>query len=217
MWLWIAYIAYAQPVAKITGPVQVPAGELTALSSTGSSGDNLVWITPEGLATIQSGCELMDQQIFFSTTRKGIYEFTLIVADKEARIAYSRHTVAVGETTDPGPPPVNPTPAKWAELQSISKQQADSINDEPTRIALKAALERQLIDIKDKCDKQQCPTLAQAQSNISKTIDTTLLSRENRFSIWSPWRVAIGKPITNKGVKDLPDYLNAVKSFAAGL
>ena len=48
--------SFAQPVAKITGPKESPPGEMVVLSSTGSTGDNLKWIKPEGLQTHQVGC-----------------------------------------------------------------------------------------------------------------------------------------------------------------
>lgn len=213
---------FGQPIAKITGFSKVPPGELTSLSSTGSVGDNLVWIKPEGITVIQAGCEMMDQQLFFSTMRGGVYEFILIVADKEARISYAKHSVTVGDVTSP-PPPTDPVPtpvpdpSKWGGLKDISKKNADAANDGPARAQLKAALTSKLSELKKMCESGQCPGLSQAQQIITSTIDNTLLLRSNRFSSWDQWRIGNSNYLKEKVVKDVPDYFTAVESFTAGL
>ena len=146
----------AQPAAKIVGPNEAPAGELVVLSSTGSTGDNLKWVKPDGLQTLQVGCSLLDTQIVFATTKPGAYKFMLIVADKEARIDYVEHTVTIGAVKPPPvddpddpikPPPVDPSPTKWASLQTASKVSADRMNDGQTRSKLKAAIAAAALDI----------------------------------------------------------------------
>lgn len=220
----------AQPVAKILGPSRVPPGELTALTSAGSVGGNLTWITPPGLTTILAGCELMDSQIFFATSKAGSYEFLLVVADKNADIAYARHTVVVGPTAepipdpgpgpqpDPGPgPEPGPTPGKWAGLVDVSRQGADSAADAATRAQLKTVITAKLADIALRCGQSQCPTLQQAQREVESAIESVLLYRADRFSKWKTWRLGNGNFIAAKGLKDLDDYLAAVKAFTAGL
>lgn len=223
-WLLLIGSIYAQPIAKITGPSQVPIGELTALSSTGSAGDNLEWIRPEGLTTILAGCEVMDSQIFFSTMKEGKYEFILVCTDKEARIAYTKHSVVVGKATTPppvDPPPVDPpgpTPGKWSEMVNLSKTNADLVNDPITRPKLKQALNDTLTSIKNRCAAGQCPGLAQAQQEVTVTMENILLLRPDRFTKWGEvWRVPNSQYIRQKGIQDVPDYLEAVKAFAAGL
>lgn len=225
IWVLICGVVFAQPVAKIIGPAQVPPGELTALSSTGSVGDNLLWIRPEGLTTILAGCEIMDSQIFFSTIKEGSYEFILICTDKEARIAYARHTVVVGKPTAPPPvdpppvdPPPGPTPGKWAELVTLSKTNADAVNDSATRPKLKQSLTATLDGIKSRCVAGQCPGLAQAQQEVTAAMESVLLLRPDRFTRWGEmWRVPNSQFIKQKGIQNVPDYLEAAKAFTAGL
>lgn len=224
-WLFACTSLFAQPSAVIVGPAKVPPGELTSLSSSGSQGDNLIWITPEGLSTIRAGCELMDQQIFFATTREGIYEFILVVSDKEASMSFARHTVVVASelpTPDPDPAPQpdpNPTPVprKWDGLVDESRKAADKVNDSVTREAIKINVTRKLEELEARCNSGQCPTLLQAQTEVSSLLDTVIKLSANRFSEWSSWRLAISRYISQKGVVDLKDYLNAAKAYIAGL
>ena len=147
-----------------------------------------------------------------------------MVADKEASIAYAKHTVTVGKPTTPPPPPIDPppadpppTPGKWADLIGVSKAAADAVSDSPTRQELKTAVSNRLDDISEKCRASQCPTIQAAQQQISATIDSVLLSRPNRFSNWAAWRKSISDVLRAKGVTDLQDYLASVKAFLAGL
>jgi len=217
--LLLASTAIAQPVAKITGPTQVPAGELTAISSTGSVGDNLIWIKPDGLSAIQAGCEMMDQQLFFSTTREGVYEFILIVADKSAGISYAKHSVSIGRPITPGPPvePPPPAPGKWADMIGISRAGADRVNDPTTRAALKISINSALDAIKKQCEASKCPGLPQAQAEVTKAIDNALLVRSDRFSGWDTWRRSNNAHMKEKTVTNMPDYLDAVRAIVAGL
>jgi hypothetical protein len=216
----------AQPVAKIVGPTQSPPGELTALSSTGSSGDNLLWIKPEGLTVMQAGCEMMDQQLFFATTKEGVYEFILIVADKSASISYAKHSVTVGKPLvvpppgdGPPPPPVDPgpTPGKWGGLVGVSKAGADKVNDPVTRKSLKDGIDSRIAFLKSMCDAGKCPGLSQAQSEVTAAIDSVLLMRQNRFSAWDEWRRGNNAHLKEKTVTNMPDYLEAIKAISAGL
>lgn len=219
----------AQPEAKIIGPKQAPAGELVVLSSTGSTGDNLVWVRPDTIQTVQAGCTLLDTQIFFSTTRPGKYEFWLIAADKEARISYARHTVEISgsivqpepeQPTDPTPePPTQPNPAKWLKLQEASKANADRINDATTRSRLKSSLAATILSIDSKCDSGQCPTVSDAKAQVLQSIEGVLLSRTGASARvdWTPWRKGNQAELDRLGLADVKDYSAALKAMAAGL
>ena len=220
---------FGQPSAVVVGPSTTAAGELTVVSSTGSKGDNLTWIRPEGLTVMQAGCELMDSQLFFATTRPGKYEFILVVADKEARIDYARHTVTVvaaGQDptppTDPQPPTEPeqpaPTPGKWVPLQDLSKTNSQRINDPQTAAAIKAAIVASVQEIEGKCASGQCPGLDAAQRRVTGRIEQSLLGRQNRLSDWANgWRTPNAQLINTLGIKDVPDYIQAAKAMAAGL
>jgi len=230
VWLFLTCfcaVAYAQPAAKIVGPKEAPAGELVVLSSTGSTGDNLKWVKPEGLQTLQVGCSLLDTQVVFATTKPGVYKFMLIVADKEARIDYVEHTVTIGGSVKPPPvdpgdpikPPVDPSPTKWANLQSISKATADRMVDASTRSKLKASIAATVLDLEGRCAAGQCPTLDAAKDAVRKSIEQTLLSRTGSSALidWTQWRKANQAELDKLGVVDVVDYLAAAKAISSGL
>ena len=220
--LVLCSFGWAQPVAKIVGPSQAPAGELVVLGSNGSIGDNLIWIRPDSIQTVQAGCNILDTQIFFSTTKPGKYEFMLIAADKTAAIAYAKHTVTVtGSVVDPpiDPPPVDPpvdppNPAKWLKLQESSKANADKLNDSPTRSRLKSSLAATVLEIDSK------PTqLADAKTLVMKSIEAVLLTRTGASAKvdWTVWRKGNQTELDRLGIVDVKDYSQAVKAMAAGL
>ncbi len=218
--------AIAQPVAKIVGPSQAPAGELVVLSSNGSSGDNLIWIRPDTIQTVQAGCNILDTQIFFSTTKPGKYEFMLIAADKTAAIAYAKHTVTVGSPivepppVDPSPvDPPPPNPAKWANLIEVSKSGADKVADATTRPKLKASLAAVVLDIESRIAENKAPNLDEAKSQVRLAIEKVLLARTGQSvnSDWTIWRRGNQIEIDKVGLVDLRDYLGTVKAISAGL
>ena len=221
-------VAYGQPAAKIVGPTEAPAGELVVLSSTGSTGDNLKWVKPDGLQTLQVGCSLLDTQMVFATTKPGAYKFMLIVADKEARIDYIEHTVTIGGSVKPppidpeepvNPPPVDPSPTKWTSLQNASKASADRMNDAGTRSKLKAAIAAVALDISGRCDAGQCPTVDAAKDQVRKAIEQTLLARTGSSALidWTQWRKANQAELDRLGIVDCKDYLAAVRAISSGL
>lgn len=236
-WLLVASVVLmltghllGQPEAKIVGPKTAPAGELVVLSSTGSTGDNLVWVRPDTIQTVQAGCTLLDTQIFFSTTRPGKYEFWLIAADKEARISYATHVVEIGgAVVQPGPdpvvpvnpvdPPPQPNPAKWLKLQESSKANADRINDATTRSRLKSSIAATILAIDSQCEAGQCPGLPDAKSMVLKSIESVLLARVGTSARidWTPWRKGNQAEFDRLGLIDVKDYSSALKAMAAGL
>lgn len=228
----LANVAFGQPTAKITGPKDSLPGEMVVLSSTGSVGDNLRWIKPDGLQTLQVGCSLLDTQVVFATNKPGAYKFTLIVADKQAAIDYVEHTVVVGGSK-PGPIPVpdpdtkpdpdqptpTPNPAKWSGLQNISKAAADRLNDSTTRSKLKAAIAATVLDIESKCEAGNCPTVQTAMETVRRSIESVLVMRTGASAQveWVMWRKGNQDELNRAGVVDLKDYLQAVKSIGSGL
>jgi len=227
MLLSVHAVSFAQPEAKIVGPREAPAGELVVLSSNGSTGDNLVWVKPDSIQTVQAGCTLLDQQIFFATTKVGKYEFMLIAADKEARISYTKHTVEIKGGSKPPvepPPPIDPpsdppTEGKWVKLQEASRTTSESLSDPTTRSKLKSALAATLLAIDSKCAAGQCPTLTEAKSQALKSIEGVLLTRIGPSAQvdWTQWRKSNQAELDRLGVVDLKDYVNALRAIASGL
>lgn len=219
--------AFCQPVAKIVGPKESPAGEMVVLSSTGSTGDNLKWIKPDNLQTLQVGCTLLDTQVVFATSKVGTYKFVLIVADKEARIDYVEHAVTVGTPKPtpgepdpkPDPKPDQPSPGKWNDLQASSKAVADRLNDPTTRSKLKAGIAATILDIEGKCASGNCPTLQAAQGQVRMAIEAALLARTGASAQvdWVSWRKSNQDELNRLGLVDLKDYLAAVKAMGSGL
>lgn len=218
----------AQPSAKITGPKEAPAGEMVVLSSSGSKGKNLKWIKPDNLQTLQVGCEVLDTQVVFATNKAGVYSFTLIVVENDV-IDYVSHSVTVGSplpTKPDDPPPQQPppqqpppNPAKWSNLQAISKGNADKLNDAPTRSKLKAAIAAAILDCETKCAAGNCPTMQAAQSSVRLAIETVLLSRSGASAQvdWLSWRKSNQDELNKVGNADLKDYLSAAKAIGSGL
>lgn len=224
----------AQPVANITGPAEVPPGELTLISSEGSVGDNLLWIKPEGLTVVQVGCEPISQQLFFATTRVGRYEFILVVTDKDAQIAYHRHVVTIGKPPtpepepeptpapdpdpepDPSPDPV-PEPGRWGALTSVSKGNADSANDPETRALIKRVVGKRLEELKAECNSGRCPGLESVKLAISRSMDSVILNRTDRFAAWQVWRIGNSNFFSSQPVSNVLDYFAAVEAILKGL
>jgi hypothetical protein len=222
----VSSVSFGQPEAKIVGPKEAPAGELVVLSSTGSKGDNLVWVRPENIQTVQAGCSILDSQIFFSTTKLGKYEFMLIAADKEARVSFVRHIVEiktqVGQPKPDDPPkpePPVPTPGKWNPLQEKSKATADTLNDNATRQRLKSAIASAILGMQSKCDAGECPSLVEAKTQILATIEAVLIGRVGQSALvdWTQWRRGNQAELDRLGIAGIQDYLAALKAIASGL
>lgn len=225
LWIVLCSVVLAQPTAKIVGPATTPPGEMVVLSSVGSVGDNLTWIKPDGLQTLQVGCSLLDTQVVFATTKPGKYEFWLIVADKEARIDYAKHVVEVKSTTTPTNPPVDPPPSnppdqpppdasKWGALKEASKLNANKANDAPTRSKLKAAIAAVVLDLADRL-----PTLEDAKASYRKEVESVLLLRTGASLVadWVAWRKGNQSELDRQGIVDTRDYIEAVRAIGSGL
>ncbi len=220
LWLLFSSLAVAQTSAKIVGPTEAPAGELVVLSSTGSVGDNLVWIKPDTLQTLSVGCSVIDTQIVFATVKPGRYEFVLIVADTKANIDYAKHVVTIKGSTappvdPPKDPPKDPPPAnKWDDLKLASAENANKVNDPTTRSRLKASIAAVILEL-----EPNPPSLEVAKERVRKAIETTLLTRtgQSMLADWVPWRKGNQAQIDKLGLVDFADYLSAVKAIGAGL
>lgn len=185
--LLLTATALGQPKAVINGPTVAPAGEGVLITAEGSVGDNLVWIMPENLAVFTCNTD----QLFFSTTRQGRYEFILIAVDKEAEVAYARHTVTVGKPP-PEEEPGDPTPA--LDFAKISKEFAPT--DASTAVTMKKVILQVHTNIAALCNTGQCPSLADATKLYQRAVGDTLLTRpRGTQSNWVPWRQTLNDAI----------------------
>lgn len=218
-------LALADVKAVINGPEEAKVGDLIVLSGRESVGDNMQWVQPQKIQTLLCGD---GQDLAFATGTPGTYQFILIVANKEAEIAYVQHTVKVtGQIVtepdpDPKPDPEEPTPppTDLQKLVEISKAAADNLRDNATRQALANAIRETANLIDNKCAAGQCPGLVSAKNSMVMAIETTLLRRSgtSRSVDWlNGWRVPINAQLKIVNTADVPSYLAAMRAVALGL
>ena len=209
--------APAPLTAVIKGPTEVLAGTLLFLSYEDSVGDNKVWLIDDELKQSSATC---GSSIFFAIPKPGKYRFGLIVANKEAQIAYTYHTVLVKAypgtppTTDPDPtdPPPTTTPLPLQEITKISREGVAKLTDPTTTVALITALE----DVLPKLSS----SLPEAKRQVSTTIETTLLFRgpASRSKDWiNLWRIPIQNAINAAPPQDTDEYRKIVQAIISGL
>lgn len=204
------------PKAVIRGPSQVLAGTLLFLSHEAATGDNKVWIIPPDLVDASASC---GGNIFFAIPKPGTYQFGLIVADKQARIDYTYHTVRVvsspGETGPDDPGPVNPTPTKpsFGEVVAASKEGLAKLNDSPTALSIKKSLESVVADSANK-------TLEQLIVETKKVITVSLAIR--RGDSWKKdwgllWVYPVDLEIAKLKIQDSATYVQLLQALANSL
>ncbi len=100
--------ARAEVKAVLTGPEEAEAGDLVVIDATGSIGDGFKFRVDERLV---GRVFAIDRRVIFATRTPGLYQFQVIVADREARIDEVTLAVKVGEIPPPTPPePPKPPP-----------------------------------------------------------------------------------------------------------
>lgn len=220
--LWCSS-AFAEVKAVISGPSEAQAGNLVVLSCSDSLGDNFLWITPDGLQTLS--CGDLKKDLGFAVARNGTYEFILIASDKDAAIAYAKHSVKIVGSLptqpDPGEPeePEEPTPTPG--LEKIAKQSAslaETLNDPATSASLRAAIlaaDKQIVTL---CERGQCPTFAGAMHMMKSAISNSLLRRSEPLKDWlNGWREPINESIKQLNPQDVDSYLAVMRAVASGL
>lgn len=214
--------AFAQELkAAIKGPATALAGTLVFLSHEEATGDNKVWIIPEELKSASASC---GSNIFFSIPTPGKYQFGLIVANKQAEIAYSWHTINVTgsvvttPTPTPGPPPspispspVNPPPS-YESIRLTSRAAVDTLQDASTTSLLASSLTNVL---------PKLPSyLPDAKGLVTSTIETCFAMREptSRKKDWlNVWRIPIDKEISKANPTTTDEYRECLKAVIRGL
>lgn len=227
LFLLLAIPVFGQDLkASIKGPSTALAGTLVFLSHEDATGDNKVWIIPEELKSASASC---GSNIFFSIPTPGKYQFGLIVANKQAEIAYSWHEIVVtGTVIAPTPPPVpapNPNPSPNPippspgnpppSLESIrltSRAAVDTLQDAATTSLLASSL----INLLPKLPSY----LPDAKGLVTSTIETCFGMREptSRKKDWlNIWRIPIDKEIGKANPQTVEEYKDCLKAVIRGL
>ena len=212
--------------ASIKGPATALAGTLVFLSHEDATGDNKVWIIPEELKSASASC---GSNIFFSIPTPGKYQFGLIVANKQAEIAYSWHEIVVtGTVIAPTPPPVptptpnpspNPIPPSPGNpppsLESIrltSRAAVDTLQDAATTSLLASSL----INLLPKLPSH----LPSAKGSVTTTIEMCFAMREptSRKKDWlNVWRIPIDQVVSDANPQTVEEYRECLKAVIRGL
>ena len=213
--------AFAQELkAAIKGPATALAGTLVFLSYEEATGDNKVWIIPDELKSASASC---GSNIFFSIPTPGKYQFGLIVANKQAEIAYSWHEINVTGSIAPTPPPtppptpgpINPSPNPTPSYESIrltSRAAVDTLQDAATTSLLASSL----INLLPKLPSY----LPDAKGLVTSTIETCFGMREptSRKKDWlNIWRIPIDKEIGKANPQTVEEYKECLKAVIRGL
>jgi hypothetical protein len=213
--------AFAQELkAAIKGPATALAGTLVFLSYEEATGDNKVWIIPDELKSASASC---GSNIFFSIPTPGKYQFGLIVANKQAEIAYSWHEINVTGSIAPTPPPtppptpgpINPSPNPTPSYESIrltSRAAVDTLQDAATTSLLASSL----INLLPKLPSY----LPDAKGLVTSTIETCFGMREptSRKKDWlNIWRIPIDKVIGDRNPQTVEEYKECLKAVIRGL
>lgn len=204
--LLVPFQGFAEVVAIIKAPTQVNVGDLVVLDSSDSKGDNQKWvIDPRAEGRYLE----LEKRIVFAIGTPGVYQFQLIVADKEANIDQVKHDIQVGSITTPIPPPINPPPTTpvppspptdYSVLNAV-KAATTAVGDPETAQRLRTAL----IALPDK-------TPGAVQMKIAEVLLTR--GAESQKKDWlTLWR----KPVNDAIDKARVPYEEAVNQIIKGL
>ena len=215
--------AFAQELkAAIKGPATALAGTLVFLSHEEAVGDNKVWISPDELKSASASC---GSNRFFSIPTPGKYQFGLIVANKQAEIAYSWHTInvtgSIAPTPTPTPGPINPSPINpspgnpppsYESIRLTSRAAVDTLQDASTTSLLASSL----INVLPKLPSY----LPDAKGLVTSTIETCFAMREptSRRKDWlNVWRIPIDKEMAKANPQTTDEYRECLKAVIRGL
>jgi hypothetical protein len=202
--------------SAIKGPTTALAGTLVFLSHEEAVGDNKVWIIPDEIKSASASC---GSNVFFSIPTPGKYQFGLIVADKQANIAYSWHTIdVVGSAVAPAPPTPTPTPTpvtppqSYESIRLTSRTAVDSLQDPSTTSLLASSLTNLLPKLPG--------DLPSAKGLVTSTVETCFAMRQptSRTKDWlNVWRIPIDKEIGKANPQTIEEYRECLKAVIRGL
>jgi hypothetical protein len=238
--LWLVAVLFCSPSladvkAVIDGPATGNPGDLIVLNGMNSVGDGHRWVIPEGLQTLACGTA-GPGQLAFASGRSGSYTFGLIVADKEAAIDFTTHTVTIAGSLPQPPPtepdqpdlpipdpdePDQPTPVPGLEqIEKLSRESAARLADADTAKGLADAIMATERAIDAMCKAGQCPGLAATKAMMVAAIERRLSERHGRsLSVnWlDGWRKPINEAINRLNAVDVPSYRAIMRAVAVGL
>jgi hypothetical protein len=202
--------------SAIKGPTTALAGTLVFLSHEEAVGDNKVWIIPDEIKSASASC---GSNVFFSIPTPGKYQFGLIVADKQANIAYSWHTIdVVGSAVAPAPPTPTPVPTpvtppqSYESIRLTSRTAVDSLQDPSTTSLLASSLTNLLPKLPG--------DLPSAKGLVTSTVETCFAMRQptSRTKDWlNVWRIPIDKEIGKANPQTIEEYRECLKAVIRGL
>jgi hypothetical protein len=200
-------ICFAETKAVINGPTQIEFGSLLVLSASESVGDNHDWIVDSKFTT-PVRIDKLTKELWSGLPGPGVYEFTLIVADKQANIAYDKHTVEVTLPSwlKPPQPPIQPPPPTPGKISEEVGRLTKLLNDKDTTSKL----------------IYQLDVVANGevtQEAIQKAVSTALLNRTGQSATkdWlGGWRTPVDKLI-NEEVKKGISLKTCLDQILAGL
>lgn len=210
--------AFAEVKAVIEGPETAKPGDLVVLSGKASIGDGVLWVSPEGVQTLTCS----ERELAFAVGTPGRYRFGLIVADTEANIEYTTHTVVIG-TPQPGPDPKpdpQPTPGEYDSLREMSLQNARRLADADTARGLADAIRKAEAEVGAMCARNQCPTLPGAKAYVVQAIEAQLARRAGpslRVDWLNGWRRPMDQSFSSVTVATVEQYRAAMRAIATGL
>lgn len=131
--LFTSSIAFGEVKAVIDGPEKIEFGSLLVLSAKESICDNHEWIVDSKFNT-PVRVDKQAKELWSGLPGPGIFEFTLIVTNKDAEIAFTRKTVEVTLPSWLGPPkppidPPKPPILPNSELKTETEKLTKAVND----------------------------------------------------------------------------------------
>lgn len=188
------------------------AGEKTGVFLTITS--SAKWATPY---THDSAVQLAPSKVnpgsWLMFAVPGKYKILVIEFDPISGPIFNNVDVTVGTSPPPIAPPITPPPGDFTEVTQASKDNADRLNDPPTRIALKAAYGL-TIPLMNGKTYDECKTLVtaarfgafNARAGASRDVD------------WESWKKAVDAELV-KFVKvgDVAKYTQAIEAIVEGL
>jgi hypothetical protein len=202
--LLTASTAYGEVKAVINGPTKIEFGSLLVLSAAESIGDNHDWIVDPKFAT-PVRIDKQAKELWSGLPGPGVFNFILVVTDKQAEIAFTQWTVEVTLPSWLGPPkppiisPVDPPiqpPVIDTGLKTETEKLIKQLNDKDTTSKLIYQF-----DILINSSEELTPV------KLQQAIDTVLINRTGE-SDKKPWIDGWRKPIDSLIAKNIQNGIS---------
>jgi len=216
------------PVARISGPTTVNAGDLAVMRSDGSAG-KLKWLLVPKNA-LDRTMEGSNGELAFASATPGTYTFILISVDGD-KLAWAMHELQNGGGPGPGPTPPGPDPP--GPTPPPDPPNPDDPFADLIRVSREGAAKVDTINKAEEAGKLARATKAQAAAIMAGAYSSAKEIREawrdaNHQAIgfestgkWLPWAEAVGNAIqgldSSGKLKEYKSYAQAFEAVAKGL